>query len=96
MFSQTVLAAVQCYCILNRSTLSFRKIIPLDQWEVLPEQVEYKDELGRGAFGIVYKGTLKKRAGIEVFETGKKPEPKEPFREVAIKVLPGSYTLNLP
>lgn len=73
----------------DRSALSLRKIVILDKWEILPEQIEYKEELGRGAFGIVYKGTLRKRAGIDVFLTGKKSTPKEASQEVAVKVLPG-------
>ena len=73
----------------DRSALSLRKIVILDKWEILPEQIEYKEELGRGAFGIVYKGTLRKRAGIDMFLTGKKSTPKEASQEVAVKVLPG-------
>ncbi|RMX49955.1 hypothetical protein pdam_00013942 [Pocillopora damicornis] len=72
----------------RRSALSLRKIVILDKWEILPEQIEYKEELGRGAFGIVYKGTLRKRAGIDMFLTGKKSTPKEASQEVAVKVLP--------
>ena len=73
----------------DRFALSLRKIVILDKWEILPEQIEYKEELGRGAFGIVYKGTLRKRAGIDMFLTGKKSTPKEASQEVAVKVLPG-------
>ena len=49
---------------------SFRSkstIIPLWRWEVLREQVVFKEEIGRGAFGKVLKGTYKESPGIEVF-----------------------------
>ncbi|KAJ7393652.1 hypothetical protein OS493_003308 [Desmophyllum pertusum] len=54
-----------------------REIIPFDRWELLPDQIEYGEELGRGAFGVVYKATLKKRQGIEVFDTRKAPAAKQ-------------------
>ena len=44
-------------------------IYPLNEWEILREQIEYEEELGRGAFGVVYKAILRKRVGIEVFNT---------------------------
>ena len=69
---------------------SARKIIPLDKWELLPEQIEHKEELGRGAFGVVYKATLKKRVGIEVFETEKTLKLEEPSQVVAVKELQGN------
>ncbi|KAJ7380792.1 hypothetical protein OS493_007174 [Desmophyllum pertusum] len=75
----------------NRSTCPVREIIPLDKWELLPEQIEYEEELGRGAFGVVYKATLKKRVGIDVFDTGKRLEPKEACQVVAVKVLQDGY-----
>ena len=34
----------------------------------------YEGELGRGAFGVVYKAMLWKRVGIEVFSTDFKTE----------------------
>ena len=74
----------------SRSTCPVREIIPLDKWELLPEQIEYEEELGRGAFGVVYKATLKKRVGIDVFDTGKRLEPKEACQVVAVKVLQGT------
>jgi len=69
---------------------SARKIIQLDKWELLPEQIEHKEELGRGAFGVVYKATLKRRVGIEVFETAKTLRPEEPGQMVAVKELQGN------
>jgi len=74
----------------HRSARSARKIIPLDKWELLPEQIEHKVELGRGAFGVVYKATLKKRVGIEVFDTEKTLKPEEPGQVVAVKELQGN------
>ena len=84
-------------CLLSsfffRSYLSQRSINPLDEWEILREQIEYDGELGRGAFGVVYKAMLWERVGIEVFSTeiskrkllSSKTEP----RVVAVKVLLG-------
>ena len=76
----------------SRTARSQRQIVPLDKWEILPEQIEYEEELGRGAFGVVHKATLRRRAGIEVFETGKRPrkEPKRASKMVAVKVLQGN------
>lgn len=78
-----------------RSARSRREIIPLDKWEILPDQIEYKEELGRGAFGVVYKAKLTKRAGIEVFSRGKQREETnqtktKPCQVVAVKVLQGN------
>ena len=67
-------------------------IIPLWRWEVLPEQVVFKEEIGRGAFGKVLKGTYKESPGIEVFY-----EPRTQIVDfkagltVAIKVLGGMW-----
>ena len=77
-----------------RSTRSTREIIPLDKWEILPEQIEYEEELGRGAFGVVYKATLERRVGIEVFDTRKRLEPKKACQVVAVKVLQGKLVIN--
>ena len=77
-----------------RSARIEREIIPLDKWEILPEQVEYEEELGRGAFGVVYKATLKRRVGIEVFDTRKRLESKKPCQVVAVKVLQGKLVRN--
>ena len=46
--------------------------------------MHYEEELGRGAFGVVYKATLTRRAGIEVFETRERQ-----CQVVAVKVLQG-------
>ncbi|CAH3176039.1 unnamed protein product, partial [Porites lobata] len=73
-----------------RSYLFQRPINPLDEWEILREQIEYEEELGRGAFGVVYKAMLWERVGIEVFSTEiskrKLLSSKKP-RVVAVKVL---------
>ena len=74
---------------MHRSARSARQIIPLDKWELLPEQIEHKEELGRGAFGVVYKATLKRRVGIEVFDSKKTLKPEEPCQVVAVKELQG-------
>ena len=39
---------------------------------------------------MVYKATLKRRAGIEVFETEKILRPEKPYQMVAVKELQGS------
>ena len=75
---------------LHRSARSARVIIPLDKWELLPEQIKYEEELGRGAFGVVYKATLKRRVGVEVFDTEKTLKPEEPCQVVAVKELQGN------
>ena len=76
---------------LLRSSRSAREIIPFDKWELLPEQIEHEEELGRGAFGVVYKATLKRRVGIEVFDNKKTLKPEEPCQVVAVKKLQGNY-----
>ena len=76
---------------MHRSHRSARDIIPFDKWELLPEQIEHEEELGRGAFGVVYKATLKRRVGIEVFDTEKTLKPEEPCQVVAVKELQGNY-----
>ena len=75
-----------------RKPRSVREIIPLDKWELLPEQIEYEEELGRGAFGVVYKATLKRRVGIEVFDTSKRLDPKNQCMVVAVKELQGMFS----
>ena len=76
----------------SRSARSRREIIPLDKWELLPKQVEYEEELGRGAFGVVYKAILKMRPGIEVFDTRNGLKSKEANQVVAVKELQGIYS----
>ena len=51
--------------------------------------MHYEEELGRGAFGVVYKATLTRRAGIEVFETRERLKPEKRCQVVAVKVLQG-------
>ena len=40
---------------------------------------------------MVYKATLKRRVGIEVFDTEKTVKPEEPCQVVAVKKLQGNY-----
>ena len=60
------------------------------QWEVLPEQVIFEEEIGRGAFGKVLKGIFRESPGIELFY-----EPRNQIvdfkegRTVALKVVGG-------
>lgn len=42
-------------------------IFTLQNWEVLPEQVVFGKEIGRGAFGKVLKDTFRQSPGIEAF-----------------------------
>ena len=73
---------------------------PYDKWEILHEQIEFEEELGRGAFGVVYKATFSKSDVMEalVTETSKWPvssrKPKAP-QLVAVKVLQGKKYFNL-
>ena len=83
------LSIVYCH---SSSTQPRREIVPLDKWEILPEQIEYEEELGRGAFGVVYKAILKKRPGIEVFGTSKGLETKKVTQVVAVKELQGMFS----
>ena len=78
--------------LFSRLAISQRDIIPLDKWEILPEQLEYEEELGQGAFGVVHKAILKRRPGIEVFYTRKQviKQRKKASQVVAVKVLKGN------
>ncbi|XP_068752084.1 proto-oncogene tyrosine-protein kinase receptor Ret-like [Montipora capricornis] len=74
--------------VLGTSTKSNSTIIPLLQWEVCPDQVDFKEEIGRGAFGKVLRGIYRESPGIEVF--CKSRTPIVDFKEgktVAVKVL---------
>ena len=82
--------------LFSRSSRSRREIVSLDKWEIIPDEIEYEEELGRGAFGVVYKATLKKRQGIEVFDTRKGVEPKKADQVVAVKVLEGTFKKTVP
>lgn len=66
-------------------------MIPLLRWEVLPEQVEFKEEIGRGAFCKVLRGIFSEAPGIEVFYRPRTEtvDFKE-GRTVAVKVLEGT------
>ena len=78
----------------SRSSYSQDEFTPPDKWEILPEQIEFEEELGRGEFGVVYKATFRKSDEMEasVTETSKWPvstrKPKAP-QLVAVKVLHG-------
>ena len=43
---------------------------------------------------MVYKATLKRRVGMEVFDTRKRLEPKKTCQVVAVKVLQGKLVRN--
>lgn len=73
----------------SRSAYSSSEIVPLAEWEILPWQIKYEEELGRGAFGVVNKAILTRRVGKEVFETEKLLRSEEPGQVVAVKVLKG-------
>ncbi|CAH3178502.1 unnamed protein product, partial [Porites evermanni] len=54
---------------------------PPDKWEILPEQIHFEEELGRGEFGVVYKATFRKSDETEVLNNA------EAAHLVAVKVL---------
>ncbi|CAH3177917.1 unnamed protein product [Porites evermanni] len=77
---------------IERSPYSQEEIISPDRWEILPEQIEFEEELGRGEFGVVYKAKFRQRDEIEVLdsaETSKWPlsSTKKAAQVVAVKVL---------
>ena len=78
----------------SRSSYSQDEFTPPDKWEILPEQIEFEEELGRGEFGVVYKAQFRQRDEIEVLdnaETSKWPvsSAKKAAQVVAVKVLNG-------
>ena len=78
----------------SRSSYSEDEITPPDRWEILPEQIEFEEELGRGEFGVVYKAKFRQRDKMEVLdnaETSKWPvsSAKKEAQVVAVKVLHG-------
>ena len=78
----------------SRSPYSQDEITPPDKWEILPEQIDFEEELGRGGFGVVYKAKFRQRDEIEVLdnaETSKWPvsSAKKAAQVVAVKVLHG-------
>ena len=78
----------------SRSSYSQDEFTPPDKWEILPEQIEFEEELGRGEFGVVYKAKFRQREEMEVLdnaETSKWPlsSTKKAAQVVAVKVLHG-------
>lgn len=68
-------------------------IFTLHNWEVLPEQVVFGEEIGRGAFGKVLKGTFRESPGTEVFiEPRNETVDFKPGETVAIKLLGGKLS----
>lgn len=87
-----LVAAYLCWC-LHRSKST---IIPLLRWEVHPKQVEFKEEIGRGAFAKVLKGILRESPEIEVFyESRTQTVDFKEGRPVAVKLLEGQWFLFL-
>ena len=67
----------------SRSSYSQLEPTPPDRWEILPEQIQFEEELGRGEFGVVYKATFRKSDEMEVLSNA------EAAQVVAVKVLHG-------
>ena len=84
---------IQHFFPFSRSPYSQDEITPPDKWEILPEQIEFEEELGRGEFGVVYKATFRQSDEMEalVTETSKWPvsSTKKAAQVVAVKVLHG-------
>ncbi|XP_073254695.1 fibroblast growth factor receptor 2-like [Porites lutea] len=76
----------------QKSSYSQDEITPPGKWEILPEQIEFEEELGRGEFGVVHKAIFRKSDEMEalVTKTSIWPvstrKPKAP-QLVAVKVL---------
>ena len=110
LITVTVIITITHECFLINSNLNAAFILsffsrspdsqPSDKWEMLPAQIEFEGELGRGEFGVVYKATFRNRDEMEalVTETSKWPssstKPKAP-QVVAVKVLHGKKYFNL-
>ena len=67
----------------SRLPYSQLELTPLDRWEILPGQIHFEEELGRGEFGVVYKATFRKSDEMEVLNNA------EAVQVVAVKVLHG-------
>ena len=84
---------IQHFFPFSRSPYSQDEITPPDKWEILPEQIDFEEELGRGEFGVVYKATFRQSDEMEalVTETSKWPvsSTKKAAQVVAVKVLHG-------
>ncbi|CAH3033999.1 unnamed protein product, partial [Porites lobata] len=65
----------------SRSSYSQLEPTPPDKWEILPEQIQFEEELGRGEFGVVHKATFRKSDEAEVLNNA------EAAQVVAVKVL---------
>ncbi|CAH3153898.1 unnamed protein product, partial [Porites evermanni] len=65
----------------SRSPYSQLEPTPPDKWEILPEQIQFEEELGRGEFGVVHKATFRKSDEMEVLNNA------EAAQVVAVKVL---------
>ena len=61
----------------SRSAYSQLEPTPPDKWEILPEQIQFEEELGRGEFGVVHKATFRKSDETEAAQV------------VAVKILHG-------
>ena len=78
----SVIILHQCFPI-SRSPYSQLEPTPPDKWEILPEQIQFEEELGRGEFGVVHKATFRKSDEMEVLNNAVAAQV------VAVKVLHG-------